>query len=46
LPGRRPAHGPGDRDRARRLLDEAVEMYDGLGMPGHVALARELAAKV
>jgi serine/threonine protein kinase/tetratricopeptide (TPR) repeat protein len=30
---------PGDRDRARRLLGEAVDMYRAIGMPGHVEIA-------
>jgi len=33
---------PGDRARARELLDEAIEAYRALGMPRHVSLAIEL----
>ena len=32
----------GDADRARTLLDEAQESYEQLGMPRHVAMARDL----
>jgi tetratricopeptide (TPR) repeat protein len=33
---------PGARDKARRLLGEAVEMYQTIGMPRHVEMAKEL----
>jgi hypothetical protein len=33
---------PGDRDRARRLLDEAIGMYRDLEMMMHVDMARTL----
>ncbi len=33
----------GDRDRARTLLAEAIEMYRTIGMPRHVEMAEELA---
>jgi tetratricopeptide (TPR) repeat protein len=33
---------PGDRDRARVLLDEAVREYEGMGMPRHRELAESL----
>ena len=32
--------GPGDRDRARTLLDEAIELYGALGMPKHLEMAK------
>jgi class 3 adenylate cyclase/tetratricopeptide (TPR) repeat protein len=38
--------GPGDRDRARELLTEAVAMYRKIGMPKHVEMAEELLAEV
>ena len=34
--------GPGDRERATRLLDEALDMYRTLGMPKHLELAEGL----
>jgi hypothetical protein len=34
--------GPGDRERARELLSEAIEMYHRLGMPKHVEIAEAL----
>ena len=33
--------GPGDKEQARTLLDEAVEMYGTLGMPRHLDMAKE-----
>jgi len=33
---------PGDRERARHLLTEAVAMYRTLGMPKHVEIAEAL----
>ncbi len=33
---------PGDRDKARNLLDEAIVMYRKIGMPKHVELAEAL----
>jgi hypothetical protein len=32
----------GDKTRARQLLDEAIEMYQQIGMPKHVEMAKEL----
>ena len=32
--------GPGDKERARVLLDEAIEMYGTLGMPKHLEMAK------
>ena len=32
-------NAPGDRDRARSMLDEAVGMYQAIGMPRHLDLA-------
>ncbi len=33
---------PGDRDKARTMLGEAVEMYGAIGMPRHLEMAKEL----
>jgi len=33
---------PGDRDKARELLNEAIPMYRRLGMPKHVEMAEAL----
>ena len=33
---------PGDEDRARELLDEATVMYEEIGMPRHLEMAREM----
>ncbi len=33
---------PGDRDKAFRLLTEAVAMYREIGMPKHLEMAEEL----
>jgi hypothetical protein len=33
---------PGDRDEARRLLEEAMTVYRRIGMPRHVDMARNL----
>ena len=35
-------NGSGDRDKARTLLGEAVEMYQTIGMPRHLEMAKEL----
>ncbi len=32
----------GDRDKARTMLGEAVEMYQRIGMPRHVQMAKEI----
>lgn len=37
---------PGDRERARALLDEAIAMYRDLGMPKHLEIAGVLRARV
>jgi hypothetical protein len=34
--------GPGDRENARELLDEAIDGYRTLGMPRHLEMAKEL----
>ncbi len=34
--------GPGDRDKAFRLLTEAIAMYREIGMPKHLKLAEAL----
>ncbi len=34
--------GPGDRDKAFRLLSEAIGMYREIGMPKHVEMAEAL----
>ena len=31
----------GDRDKARTMLTEAVEMYDQIGMPRHIEMAKD-----
>ena len=33
---------PGDREKARILLGEAIEMYRQIGMPKHVELAEAI----
>ena len=33
-------NGAGDKDKARTLLDEAIEMYGTLGMPRHLDMAK------
>ena len=33
---------PGDRDKARTLLDEAVAMYQAIGMPRHLEMVNDL----
>ena len=37
---------PGDRDRARELLTEAIEMYRRIGMPKHVQMAERMLREV
>jgi tetratricopeptide (TPR) repeat protein len=37
---------PGDRDRARQLLTEAVAMYRQIGMPKHVEMAEAMLGEV
>jgi len=37
---------PGDRDKARELLTEAIAMYRGIGMPKHVEMAETLLREV
>ena len=37
---------PGDRDKAFRLLTEAIEMYRKIGMPKHVEMAEALLAEL
>ena len=32
----------GDRDKARTLLGEAVEIYERIGMPRHLEMARDM----
>jgi tetratricopeptide (TPR) repeat protein len=34
--------GPGDRDKAKRLLAEAIDAYKAIGMPKHIEMAEEL----
>jgi len=33
---------PGDHEKARALLDEAIDGYRTLGMPRHLEMAEEL----
>ena len=35
-------NGSGDKDKARVLLDEAIEMYGTLGIPKHLEMAKEM----
>ena len=37
---------PGDREKARELLTEAIAMYRKIGMPKHVEMAETLLAEV
>jgi hypothetical protein len=37
--------GPGDREKARTLLTEAIAMYRQIGMPKHIEIAEALLAK-
>ncbi len=38
--------GPGDRDKARELLTEAIAMYRQIGMPKHVEMAEAMLGEV
>ena len=38
--------GPGDREKARELLTEAIAMYRQIGMPKHVEMAEGLLGRV
>jgi hypothetical protein len=38
--------GPGDRDKAFRLLTKAIAMYKKIGMPKHVEMAEALLREV
>ena len=38
--------GPGDRDKARELLTEAVAMYRRISMPKHVEMAEALLSEL
>ena len=37
---------PGDRDKAFRLLTEAIDMYRKIGMPKHLEMAEALLGDV
>ena len=37
-------NAPGDRDKARTLLSEAVEMYRTIGMPKHLEMVAKMSA--
>jgi tetratricopeptide (TPR) repeat protein len=39
-------NAPGDRDKARRLLTQAIAMYRQIGMPKHVEMADALLAEL
>jgi tetratricopeptide (TPR) repeat protein len=39
-------NGPGDKDKARILLTEAMAMYREIGMPKHLEMAEELLKKL
>ena len=36
---------PGDIEKARQLLGEAIEMYRAIGMPRHIELAERVLAR-
>ena len=38
--------GPGDREKARELLTEAIAMYRRIGMPKHIEMAEALLREV
>lgn len=38
--------GPGDPDKARQLLTEAIAMYREIGMPKHVEMAEAMLTEV
>ncbi len=40
------ANGPGDRERARGLLAEAIPMYRQIGMPKQVEMAEEMLGEI
>ena len=39
-------HAPGDREKAREMLAEAIAMYRNIGMPKHVEMAEAMLGKV
>jgi hypothetical protein len=39
-------NAPGDRDKARELLTEAIAMYRRIGMPKHIEMAEALLGEV
>ncbi|MCJ7831701.1 MAG: DUF4071 domain-containing protein [Dehalococcoidia bacterium] len=39
-------NGPGDREKARQLLTEAIEGYRRIGMPKHVEMADALLSEL
>ena len=39
-------NGPGDHDKARTMLREALDMYQAIGMPKNVEMVEELKATV
>lgn len=43
---RRDEAAPGDRDKARQLLTEAIAMCRQIGMPKHVEMAEALLSEV
>jgi len=38
-------NAPGDREKARQLLEEAIVMYRKIGMPKHIEMAEALLAQ-
>ncbi len=38
--------GPGDRDKARELLTEAIAMYRQIGMPKHLEMVEAMLGEV
>ena len=39
-------NAPGDREHARQLLIEAIDMYRRIGMPKHVEMAERMLREV
>ena len=35
-------NAPGDQDKARTMLGEAIEMYRAIGMPKHLEMAERM----
>ena len=37
---------PGDREKARTLLSEALETYSQIGMPRHIEMTQKLLSQI